>query len=118
MILSTPPKKIGDPSLALVGQVRAAISFRVYEYQSIAVARYFAGRGTGLYGLCIEVFGPPKGPALVALARIPHFFRQSPLLLPDILPEEMRYPCQRHKSRTFGRSKDFNTWTGIHKLGS
>ncbi|CAP99758.1 Thiol-specific monooxygenase [Penicillium chrysogenum] len=36
--------KIGDPSLALVGQVRAAISFRVYEYQAIAVARYFAGR--------------------------------------------------------------------------
>ncbi|KAJ5445778.1 Flavin monooxygenase FMO [Penicillium cf. griseofulvum] len=36
--------KIGDPSLALVGQVRAALSFRVYEYQAIAVARYFAGR--------------------------------------------------------------------------
>ncbi|KAF7585107.1 hypothetical protein BBP40_012639, partial [Aspergillus hancockii] len=36
--------KIGDPSLALVGQVRAAISFRVYEYQAVAVARYFAGR--------------------------------------------------------------------------
>ncbi|PLB45803.1 putative dimethylaniline monooxygenase [Aspergillus steynii IBT 23096] len=35
--------KIGDPSLALVGQVRAAISFRVYEYQAVAVARYFAG---------------------------------------------------------------------------
>ncbi|KAE8145457.1 hypothetical protein BDV25DRAFT_164662 [Aspergillus avenaceus] len=39
--------KIGDPSLALVGQVRAAISFRVYEYQAIAVARYFAGRNAG-----------------------------------------------------------------------
>jgi len=25
-------------------QVRAAISFRVYEYQAVAVARYFAGR--------------------------------------------------------------------------
>ncbi|KAI9932001.1 hypothetical protein ASPWEDRAFT_171871 [Aspergillus wentii DTO 134E9] len=36
--------KIGDPSLTLVGQVRAAISFRVYEYQAVAVARYFAGR--------------------------------------------------------------------------
>lgn len=36
--------KIGDPSLALVGQVRAAISFRAYEYQAVAVARYFAGR--------------------------------------------------------------------------
>ncbi|PLB37864.1 putative dimethylaniline monooxygenase [Aspergillus candidus] len=35
--------KVGDPSLALVGQVRAAISFRVYEYQAVAVARYFAG---------------------------------------------------------------------------
>jgi hypothetical protein len=36
--------KIGDPSLALVGQIRAAISFRAYEYQAVAVARYFAGR--------------------------------------------------------------------------
>ncbi|KAL2820562.1 hypothetical protein BDW59DRAFT_174477 [Aspergillus cavernicola] len=34
--------KIGDPSLALVGQVRGALSFRVYEYQAVAVARYFA----------------------------------------------------------------------------
>lgn len=40
--------KIGDPSLAMVGQVRAAISFRVYEYQAVAVARYFAGRGKDL----------------------------------------------------------------------
>jgi len=38
--------KIGDPSLAVVGQVKAAISFRVYEYQAVAVARYFAGRAT------------------------------------------------------------------------
>jgi hypothetical protein len=30
--------------LALVSQVRAGISFRVYEYQVVAVARYFAGR--------------------------------------------------------------------------
>ncbi|KAJ5097992.1 hypothetical protein N7532_004993 [Penicillium argentinense] len=29
--------KIGDPSLALVGQVRAGVSFRVYEYQAVAV---------------------------------------------------------------------------------
>ncbi|KAL4807727.1 hypothetical protein BDV18DRAFT_158932 [Aspergillus unguis] len=35
--------RIGDPSLALVGQVRGALSFRVYEYQAVAVARYFAG---------------------------------------------------------------------------
>lgn len=40
--------KVGDPSLALVGQVRAGISFRVYEYQAVAVARYFAGRGNEL----------------------------------------------------------------------
>ncbi|KAL1968634.1 hypothetical protein VTN77DRAFT_1460 [Rasamsonia byssochlamydoides] len=40
--------KIGDPSLAIIGQVRAAISFRVYEYQAVAVARYFAGRGKDL----------------------------------------------------------------------
>lgn len=39
---------ISDPSLAVVGQVKAAISFRVYEYQAVAVARYFAGRGGGL----------------------------------------------------------------------
>ncbi|KAJ5370877.1 uncharacterized protein N7496_006969 [Penicillium cataractarum] len=38
--------KIGDPSLALVGQIRAAISFRAYEYQAVAVARYFAGRNS------------------------------------------------------------------------
>ncbi|KAL4980143.1 hypothetical protein BDW66DRAFT_167184 [Aspergillus desertorum] len=36
--------KIGDPSLAMVGQVRSALSFRVYEYQAVAVARYFADR--------------------------------------------------------------------------
>ncbi|KAL4874399.1 hypothetical protein BJY04DRAFT_226099 [Aspergillus karnatakaensis] len=35
--------KVGDPSLAFVGQVRGALSFRVYEYQAVAVARYFAG---------------------------------------------------------------------------
>ncbi|PVH80841.1 putative dimethylaniline monooxygenase [Cadophora sp. DSE1049] len=37
--------KIGDPTLAVVGQVRAALTFRCYEYQAIAVARVFAGRG-------------------------------------------------------------------------
>ncbi|GKT40567.1 thiol-specific monooxygenase [Colletotrichum spaethianum] len=36
---------IADPSLTVVGQVKAAISFRVYEYQAVAVARYFANRG-------------------------------------------------------------------------
>ncbi|KAL4861786.1 hypothetical protein BDV12DRAFT_207769 [Aspergillus spectabilis] len=35
--------KIGDPSLSFVGQVRGALSFRVYEYQAVAVARYLAG---------------------------------------------------------------------------
>ncbi|KAK2025932.1 dimethylaniline monooxygenase [Colletotrichum zoysiae] len=39
---------VADPSLAVVGQVKAAISFRVYEYQAVAVARYFANRGGGL----------------------------------------------------------------------
>ncbi|PWY66384.1 dimethylaniline monooxygenase [Aspergillus sclerotioniger CBS 115572] len=41
---------ITDPSLALVGQIRAALSFRVYEYQAVAVARFFANRGGGLPG--------------------------------------------------------------------
>lgn len=36
--------KIGDPSLSVVGQVKAALSFRVYEYQAVAVARFLAGR--------------------------------------------------------------------------
>ncbi|KAK2014531.1 FAD/NAD(P)-binding domain-containing protein [Colletotrichum eremochloae] len=39
---------VADPSLAVVGQVKAAISFRVYEYQAVAVAWYFANRGGGL----------------------------------------------------------------------
>ncbi|KAG4432571.1 hypothetical protein IFR05_011959, partial [Cadophora sp. M221] len=38
--------KIGDPTLAVVGQVRAALTFRCYEYQAIAVARILAERGT------------------------------------------------------------------------
>lgn len=35
---------IQDPTLAVVGQVKAALSFRVYEYQAVAVARFLAGR--------------------------------------------------------------------------
>lgn len=62
--------KIGDPTLAIVGQVcarsikdfrfengeliskkvKAAVSFRVYEYQAVAVARYLAGRSRPLPG--------------------------------------------------------------------
>lgn len=33
---------IDNPSLAVIGQCRAALSFRVYEYQAVAVARFFA----------------------------------------------------------------------------
>ncbi|EFW99707.1 FAD dependent oxidoreductase [Grosmannia clavigera kw1407] len=32
-----------EPSLAVVGQVDGAISLRVFEYQAVAVARFFAG---------------------------------------------------------------------------
>lgn len=35
---------IDDPSLTLVGQVKAGLSFRVYEYQAVAVSRYYANR--------------------------------------------------------------------------
>ena len=35
---------VDDPSLTLVGQVKAALSFRIYEYQAVAVARCYAGR--------------------------------------------------------------------------
>jgi len=38
---------IDNPSLAVVGQVRAALSFRAYEYQAVAIARYFAGHENG-----------------------------------------------------------------------
>lgn len=31
-----------EPSLAVVGQCRGALSFRVYEYQAVAAARFFA----------------------------------------------------------------------------
>ncbi|KAH6625843.1 putative dimethylaniline monooxygenase [Boeremia exigua] len=37
---------VADRSLAVVGQIRAALSFRAYEYQAVAVARVLAGRGT------------------------------------------------------------------------
>ncbi|KAL3466262.1 hypothetical protein BJX64DRAFT_284830 [Aspergillus heterothallicus] len=37
--------KIGDPSLAVIGLVRAPLLFRMMEYQSVAAARYYAGRG-------------------------------------------------------------------------
>ncbi|KAH8599115.1 hypothetical protein B0O99DRAFT_537085 [Bisporella sp. PMI_857] len=43
--------KNDDPSLAVVGQVKAAISFRVYEYQAVAVARFLAGRSGSLPSL-------------------------------------------------------------------
>ncbi|KAH8690776.1 dimethylaniline monooxygenase (N-oxide forming) [Talaromyces proteolyticus] len=36
--------RIGDPSLAFVGQVKGGLSFRVYEYQAVAIARILAGR--------------------------------------------------------------------------
>ncbi|KAH7396091.1 putative dimethylaniline monooxygenase [Pyrenochaeta sp. MPI-SDFR-AT-0127] len=38
--------RVDDPTLAVVGQIRAALSFRAYEYQAVAVARVLAGRGT------------------------------------------------------------------------
>ncbi|OAA65772.1 Flavin monooxygenase-like protein [Niveomyces insectorum RCEF 264] len=37
---------IDDPSLTLVGQVKASLSFRVFEYQAVAVARFYAGRNS------------------------------------------------------------------------
>ncbi|CAK7213100.1 hypothetical protein SCUCBS95973_001686 [Sporothrix curviconia] len=37
-----------DPSLAVIGQVRAAISLRVYEYQAVAVARFLGGHAAGV----------------------------------------------------------------------
>ncbi|KAL4878613.1 hypothetical protein BJY04DRAFT_107869 [Aspergillus karnatakaensis] len=40
--------KIGDPSLALIGLVRAPLLFRMMEYEAVAVARYYAGRGEDL----------------------------------------------------------------------
>lgn len=36
---------VEDPTLAVVGQIRAALSFRSYEYQAVAVARVLANRG-------------------------------------------------------------------------
>jgi len=43
--------KIGDPTLTIVGQVKAAVSFRVYEYQAVAAARFLAGRSKPLPGI-------------------------------------------------------------------
>ena len=43
--------KNDDPSLVVVGQVKAALSFRVYEYQAVAVARFLAGRAAALPSL-------------------------------------------------------------------
>ncbi|KAL4749919.1 hypothetical protein BDW72DRAFT_123373 [Aspergillus terricola var. indicus] len=37
--------KIGDPSLAFLGLVRAPLLFRMMEYEAVAVARYYAGHG-------------------------------------------------------------------------
>ncbi|KAF2629420.1 hypothetical protein BU25DRAFT_457084 [Macroventuria anomochaeta] len=37
---------IANLSLAVVGQIRAALSFRTYEYQAVVVARAIVGRGT------------------------------------------------------------------------
>lgn len=37
---------IKDPSICMVGQVDAAISLRVFEYQAVAVARFLAGRAS------------------------------------------------------------------------
>ena len=34
--------------MSVVGQVKAALSFRVYEYQAVAVARFLAGRSSKL----------------------------------------------------------------------
>ncbi|KAL3482349.1 hypothetical protein BJX99DRAFT_216872 [Aspergillus californicus] len=36
---------IGDPSMAIIGLVRAPLLFRMMEYEAVAVARYYAGRG-------------------------------------------------------------------------
>ncbi|KAL4965917.1 uncharacterized protein BDV14DRAFT_49345 [Aspergillus stella-maris] len=40
--------KIGDPSLAVLGLVRAPLLFRMLEYEAVAVARYYAGHGRKL----------------------------------------------------------------------
>ncbi|KAL5340133.1 hypothetical protein BJX70DRAFT_133174 [Aspergillus crustosus] len=37
--------RIGDPSFAAIGLVRAPLLFRMMEYEAVAVARYYAGRG-------------------------------------------------------------------------
>ncbi|KAL4945469.1 hypothetical protein BDV06DRAFT_31526 [Aspergillus oleicola] len=40
--------KIGDPSLSVLGLVRAPLLFRMLEYEAVAVARYYAGHGREL----------------------------------------------------------------------
>ncbi|KAL3481729.1 hypothetical protein BJX99DRAFT_253256 [Aspergillus californicus] len=45
---------LDDPSLAVIGQVRAAISFRIYEYQAVAVSRFLAGRSAGLPSKAVQ----------------------------------------------------------------
>ena len=42
--------KMGDPSLAVVGQLKYS-PLRAYEYQAVAVARYFAGREAKAFSL-------------------------------------------------------------------
>lgn len=37
--------KFGDPSMAVIGLVRAPLLFRMIEYEAVAVARYYAGNG-------------------------------------------------------------------------
>ncbi|KAL4870929.1 hypothetical protein BDV12DRAFT_184058 [Aspergillus spectabilis] len=39
------PDPILNPSLAAIGLVRAPLLFRMMEYEAVAVARYYAGRG-------------------------------------------------------------------------
>ncbi|OJI99930.1 hypothetical protein ASPVEDRAFT_51218 [Aspergillus versicolor CBS 583.65] len=40
--------KIGDPSMAILGLVRAPLLFRMIEYEAVAVARYYAGNAGDL----------------------------------------------------------------------
>ncbi|ROV88309.1 hypothetical protein VMCG_10479 [Cytospora schulzeri] len=39
---------IDDPTLALIGMLNGGFTFRVYEWQAVAVARFFAGRSKPL----------------------------------------------------------------------
>ncbi|RDW86865.1 uncharacterized protein DSM5745_03507 [Aspergillus mulundensis] len=42
--------RVGDPSLAFLGLVRAPLLFRMMEYEAVAAARYYAGHGGELPG--------------------------------------------------------------------